>query len=56
MEEFMDALAACSRLLGSKVAAALKGEDFSAESELVRAENWKDNAKQAIVAHQEEHG
>jgi len=56
MQEFADAVTACSRFLSAEVAAALKGEAFPFASDMARAENRKDNAKQAIFLHAEEHG
>ena len=56
MEEYADAVTAYSRFLSAKVAASLKGEAFPFASDMARAENRKDNAKQAIFLHAEEHG
>ena len=56
LQEFADALLAYSRLLSAEVAAALKGEDFPSEGVIAGAQNSRDNSKQAILAHEEEHG
>ena len=56
VREFADAVTVYSRLLSAEVAAALKGEEFPFEVEKAKVENRKEHSKQAILAHEEEHG
>ncbi len=40
----------------AQVAAVLNGEDFPFEEQIAQAAARRENAKYAIIAHQEEHG
>jgi hypothetical protein len=56
LEEFARAVSDFNRMHSAQFAAALKGEDFPFEKELDEAMTRKLKAKDAVLAHQEEHG
>jgi len=43
-------------MMSAQVAAVLNGDDFSYEEEIAKAAARRENAKYAILAHQQEHG
>jgi hypothetical protein len=53
---FARAIAEHHRIQTAQVAAVLRGEDFPFEEELALAAAKRENAKYAVLAHQQEHG
>jgi len=56
MQEFAKAVSDYHRMQSAQVAAVLKGADFPFEAELAEAASRRENAKYAILAHQQQHG
>jgi hypothetical protein len=56
MRAFAQAVSEHHRMQTAQVAAVLQGEDFPFENEIARAAAQRENAKYAILAHQQEHG
>jgi len=56
LREFAAAVSDYHRVQSAQVAAVKKGEDFPFELELAKAAQRRENAKYAIIAHQEQHG
>ena len=56
LREFARAVSEYNRMQSAQVAAVLKGVDFPFREEIAKAERRKDEAKYAIIAHQQEHG
>jgi hypothetical protein len=55
-QEFADAVSEHHRIQSAQVAAVMNGEVCPFEKELAEALTRKENAKYAIIAHQEKHG
>ena len=56
IREFAHAVSEYNRMHSAQLAAVLKGEDFPFCDEIAKAEQRKDDAKYAILAHRQEHG
>lgn len=56
MKAFASAVSEYNRLHSAQLAAVLKGEGFIFRKELAEAESRKENAKYAVLAHQQAHG
>jgi hypothetical protein len=56
MRIFAHAVSEHHRMQSAQVAAVLHGEDFPFEEEIARAAARRENAKYAVIAHQQEHG
>jgi len=56
IREFANAVSEYNRMHSAQLAAVLKGEDFLFADEIAQAEQRKDEAKYAILAHRQEHG
>ena len=56
LRDFARAISEQHRIQSAQVAAVLRGEDFPFEDELAAAAARRENAKYAILAHQENHG
>jgi hypothetical protein len=56
MREFAKAVSDYHRMQSAQVAAVMRGADFPFEAELAEAAARRENAKYAILAHQQEHG
>ena len=56
LQEFAHAVSEFNRINSAQVAAVMRGEDFPFQMELADALDRKEQAKYAILAHQEQHG
>jgi hypothetical protein len=56
LTDFASAVSEYNRMQSSRVAAVLRVEEFLFEAELAQAAMRRDEAKYAVLAHQEEHG
>jgi hypothetical protein len=56
MQAFATAVSDYNRMQSFQVKAVLAGEDFPYEEEIAKAAENRDNAKYALLAHQESHG
>jgi hypothetical protein len=56
LQEFARAVAEHHRMQSGQLAAVLRGEDFPYEREIAKALLQRENAKYAVLAHQDEHG
>jgi hypothetical protein len=56
LREFSQAVSEHHRMQTAQVAAVLNGDDFLFEEEIAVAAARRENAKYAILAHQQEHG
>jgi len=56
LQAFARAVSEHNRMMSAQVAAVLNGDDFPFEEEIAKAAARRENAKYAILAHQQEHG
>jgi hypothetical protein len=56
LREFAHAVSEYNRMHSAQLAAVLKDEDFPFGEEIAKAEQRKEEAKYAILAHRQEHG
>jgi hypothetical protein len=56
MSEYAAAVSECNRMHSAQIAAVKRGEDFPFEEQIAKAAERRENAKYAILAHQQEHG
>jgi len=56
LEDYTAAVSEFNRMHSAQLAAVRKGEDFPFEEQIARAAERRENAKYAILAHQEKHG
>ena len=56
LQEFARTVAEYHRMQTAQLASILKGEDFQFEREIAEAAAHRENAKYAVLAHQQEHG
>lgn len=56
LKSFADAVSEYNRIQSAQLAAVLNGDGFQFQAELGEAEARKENAKYAVLIHEEEHG
>jgi len=56
LSKFLACVSDCNRMQTAQIAAVQKGADFPFESEIAAARDQRDQAKYALLAHQQEHG
>jgi len=56
LRAFASAVSDHHRMQSAQLAAVLKGEDFPYEDEIAKSAARRENAKYAVLAHQQEHG
>jgi hypothetical protein len=56
MDEFMSAVSEYHRMQSAQTESLLKGDGFAFEEEIAKATTRRENAKYAILAHQQGHG
>ena len=56
LKEYAAAVSEFNRMQSAQLAAVLQGEEFRFEEQIAQAAERRENAKYAIIAHQERHG
>ena len=56
LKTFSDAVSEYNRIQSAQLAAVLNGDGFQFQRELAEAEGRKENAKYAVLMHEQEHG